>query len=151
MRTLGSPDLGGESDKNISSCSLKEHIKVFISSNNGLDSLKKYSTLGLSHSLNSKHDDCQFLSGAYFLGSHSVHTLQPLCAHSSGLPSLCFTKPQTSSHRVISFSFSSLIHFQAHSLQKLFSIFIICFKHKTWFSLTRWLPGRDKGGAISSP
>ena len=70
-----------------------------------------------------EHDDCQFLS-------RRLLSRLPLCANSSGLPSLCFTKPQTSS-RVTSFSFSSLIHFQAHSLLRLFSISIICFKHKT--------------------
>lgn len=144
MCTHWAPQISAESNKNISRCSLKEHIKVFISSHNGLDSLKKCSTLGLSHCLNPAYGDCQFPSWCLL-------SQLPLCANSSGLPSLSFTKPQTSSHRVISISFSYLIHFQVHSLQRLFSIFIIRFMHKTWFSLTRWLPGRDKGWPSRHP
>lgn len=48
--TLGSTNLGSESNKNSSRCFLQEKIQVLLSSHNGFDSLKKYRTLGLAKS-----------------------------------------------------------------------------------------------------
>ena len=88
---LGSANLGRESNKNISRCSLKETIKVFISSNNGSNSLKKYRTLGLAYSLNPEHDDSIYFPAPCFPGS-GLRQLLGACI------TLCFaTKPQTSS------------------------------------------------------